>query len=150
MDKKEAKEEILKILDITEKLIPHSVSINENWEKFELDIWQHGEKVRQLLFQNKTLRSDSDILAKIANISLNRNARNGRQSFIMLLGHVNCKSYARQLIQQMDDNSVNGHIIDSIYKMKAVGFAKEIRPFINHKITWIRNIAKKYLIVYGS
>lgn len=60
------------------------------------------------------------------------------------------RKYGAGLISQLDDNFVYGHIIDTIYKMKASEFIEIIKPYCNDKETWIRNKAKKYVEKYGS
>lgn len=62
----------------------------------------------------------------------------------MLLGYKFCSEYAPSLIRQIDDKFVHGHIILTVLKMQAPGFVKIIQPFTKHKLTWIRNDAKKY------
>jgi len=156
----EVKQEILAIIKEVESLTPKELEADlppidgfpdvPNWHKYEHAIWGLGEKVRQLLFKHKALRKDKDIIKKILQISLDPNSKRGRQSFILLLGNINCKPFANQLITQINDKSVDGQVIDSIYKMKASGYSEIISPYCHNKKTWIRNIAKKYIEKFGN
>ena len=147
-------DEILKIIQETKVLIPEvfldnleidSMSNQPKWYPFESQIWKNGERIRQLFLTDKKLRNKESVFDKLFEIATNRNAKRGRQSFIMLFGSVIHSKYSSQLKKQIDHNSVDGQIIDTIYKMKVTEFTKEIKPFTNHDFTWIRNIAKKYI-----
>ena len=111
---------------------------------YELQRWDIGEQIRQLLVENPSLRKDPELQEAFLRISLNRNATQGRQSFIMLLGYTCCRSHAAKLISQLDDEGVVGHVISTITKMRTRDFMEQIRPFQEHKRTWIRNEAKRY------
>ena len=68
----------------------------------------------------------------------------------MLFGYKHCSEYADLLVKQIDDNSVNGHIIEGLNKMKVGQFVSLVEPYKTNKITWIRNQAKKYIEEYGT
>lgn len=157
MEQESAEEKILKLIQETQSVIPemflenleiNSVSKQPEWYPFEHQIWKNGEEIRQLLLKDKKLRNKENLFDQLFEIATNRNAKRGRQSFVMLLGSVQHSKYSSKLIKQIDDDNVNGHIIDTIYKMKVDGFTEQIKPFTSHKITWIRNIAKKYIHKY--
>jgi len=78
-------------------------------------------------------------------IALNKNAKRGRQSFIMLFGYVQFSEYAEPLIQQIDNDFVQLHILDTIYKMRAEGFSNIISNYVDSKNNGVKNISKKYL-----
>jgi hypothetical protein len=63
----------------------------------------------------------------------------------MLLGKTKYCEYANALVPLLQDDDVNGHVIDTLYKMRANGYVELITPFLKHRQTWIRNIAKKYV-----
>ena len=63
----------------------------------------------------------------------------------MLLGRKMYCSYAERLVSLIHDEDVDGHVIDTLYKMHAENYVELITPFLHHKRTWIRNIAKKYI-----
>ncbi|WP_299438312.1 hypothetical protein [uncultured Aquimarina sp.] len=154
------KEKILELIKKAESLTPKKVEMDlepidgfpdvPNWHKYESDIWRIGEEIRQIIITKKTLRKDEEINDLIIKFCLNKNSKRGRQSFILLLGYKHLSKYASQLINMINDKFVNGQIIDTVYKMQAVGFEKEIRPFLTDKHIWIRKLAIKYIEKYGT
>ncbi len=120
-----------------------------NWHDYEHNIWAIGEQIRQVLYSKKSLKKDKEINDLIIEFCLNRNSKRGRQSFVLLLGYKHLSNYALKLINIINDKYVDGHVIDTIYKMQAKGYEKEIKPFATHKITWIRKTAIKYLEKYS-
>ena len=117
------------------------------WYDFEHKIWNTGEEIRQLLSVSKKAFNDNQI-DRIINICLDKRAKRGRQSFVMLLGRKNYCNYSNALIPLLNDGDVDGHVIDTLYKMHANGYVGLITPFLNHNRTWVRNTAKKYIQKY--
>lgn len=114
------------------------------WYDFEHKIWNIAEEIRQLVFISKKTFNDNQI-DRILTICMDKRAKRGRQSFVMLLGRKKYCDYAEVLIPLLNDGDVDGHIIDTLYKMQVSGYVMLITPFLNHKRTWIRNTAKKYV-----
>lgn len=114
------------------------------WHDFEGKIWDMGEQIRQLVFTSKAY-FNNDQINRILHICLDKRAKRGRQSFVMLLGKAKYCQFAHALIPLLEDEDVNGHVIDTLYKMRAGGYVSLITPFLKHKRTWIRNTAKKYV-----
>lgn len=114
------------------------------WHDFELKLWAIGEEIRQAVSSYKHAFNDRQI-ERILHVCLDKRAKRGRQSFIMLLGRKQYCNYSNVLIPLLDDGDVNGHVIDTLYKMQADGYGAFITPFLNHRQTWIRNAAKKYI-----
>ena len=160
MNKTIYKAEILdkaeKLVLRAEKLIPKILEPNllpmnlfpdvPEWHDFEHKIWRLGEDLRELIKINPMLRKEDKLLQRILKISINRNAKRGRQSFIMLFDRKDLSNFAKYLVSELDDEFVNGQVIITIQKMHAAGFESEVKPFTEHKHAWIRNAAKKYLI----
>ena len=119
-----------------------------DWYKFEHQLWDVGEEIRQFLLVNKNKLNDNQI-ERIIEICLNKKAKRGRQSFVMLLKKKIYHSYASRLVTLLDDDDVDGHVIDSLYKMGASEYVELIRPFLTHKQTWIKNEAKRYIKKYN-
>ena len=146
--------EINDLLAETEATIPREMATDlpymkqfpdvHEWHDFELKIWDMGEKIRQLIFSSKAT-FDQGQIRRIVDICLDKRAKRGRQSFVMLLGKAKYCEYAHALIPLLEDEDVNGHVIDTLYKMRANGYVSLITPFLKHKRTWIRNTAKKYV-----
>ena len=120
------------------------------WYAFEHEIWAQGEELRQALANTPKLRRDPDIQAAILAVACNRNAKRGRQSFIMLLGYTCCAPHAAVVAEHLDDDCVAGHVIDTLLKMKCETFVVDVAPFVNHEVAWIRNTAKRYVARYGN
>jgi len=154
----EEKTKIVELIKKAKQLIPEEYQANlpplklipniPEWHNYEYNIWNIGEKIRQIININKKLRKD--IYRSLLEIALHKNAKRGRQSFIMLFGYVQFSEYAEPLIQQIDDDFVQLHILDTIYKMRAEGFSNIISNYINSKNTGVRNTAKKYLLKFAS
>lgn len=158
MYKEEGKLKVLKLLHETENLIPDNLVPNldsldgfpdiPQWHQFESEIWKNGETIRQIVKENKSFLKDNNIIEGILSIALNRNAKRGRQSFIMLLWNKSSARFADELVNQLDDEFVNGHIIEGLNKMKVADYVTQVRPFCKVKITWIRKQANKYINLY--
>jgi hypothetical protein len=160
MSKEEPKLKIKQLIAQAEGLIPETLQDNlpdianipgvPEWHNYERKIWELGELIRQELAVHKNLRKDKELMDLFLRISLNRNAKRGRQSFIILFWNKHCREYAPQLITQIQDEFVCGHIIEGLNKMHAEGFSEMIREFTQCKVSWIRNQAKKYLATHAK
>ena len=112
------------------------------WYMFEHEIWDIGEEIRQLVVKHKKKFTEEQI-TRIISICLDRRAKRGRESFVMLLNKKAYCDYSERIISLLSDDDVEGHVIYSLYRMQAGEYVEEIKPFVNHKRTWIRNEAKK-------
>lgn len=158
MNKQETKHAILKKIKEAESLVPQNIEPDlpptqllpniPEWHSYEHKIWKLGEDIRQLFLLYPSLKSDKEIHLQILDICLNPNSKRGRQSFIMLLGYKQFSDYAEVLITQVNDEFVTGHILDTILKMKVSGYGRIMENYINYNITWIRNVAKRYLKIF--
>ncbi len=160
MDRTQSRQKIAELLQDSKKLIPDTLVPNldpiqgfpdvPDWHQFEHDIWRNGEIIRQMLKVHRSLYKDKLLMEDIVSICLNRNAKRGRQSFIMLLWNKFGLPFADKLVEHLDDKSVDGHIVEGLNKMKAPGYSSKIQPFCLHKTTWIRKQAQKYIEKYGN
>ena len=145
MSKDEIKYEINKVLDqLSDKSLQEILYLLKGAQVKNSGSIFKPEAINQILLDDK------ELLKKILEISLNRNSKRGRQPFIMLLGNTNCKAFSEDIISQLNDKFVYGHVIDSIYKMRVNKYVKEIVQFCSDETTWIRNTAKKYIEKYGQ
>lgn len=154
MDRKSFDYEINKLLDKAENLIPNDELPNlpymelapdvHDWYKFEHEIWTIGENIRQLISQNSK-KLNSVHVERIIKICLDKKAKRGRQSFVMLLAKRMYTDHAERIVCLLNDNDVDGHVINTLYKMQASNYVHLIEPFLNHNCTWIRNEAKRYV-----
>ena len=107
-----------------------------------------GEEIRQLVLsaRKELNKEQSDRVCKIC---LDIKAKRGRRSFVMLLGKKRYVIYAESLVSLLPDEDIDGHIISALNKMRASQYSTQILPYASHKITWIRNEAKRYIQKYG-
>jgi len=109
-----------------------------------MELWNTGEQIRLFLTENDR-KMNAAQLDRIIRICLDKKAKRGRQSFVMLLGRKKYGSLANTIVSSLDDPDVDGHVIETLYKMGAGQYPDLIRPYLNHKKAWIRNGAKRYL-----
>ena len=124
------------------------MAVAYDWHPWEMALWNIGEQIRQFTIQHKK-SLNTDQAHAIVDICLDPSAGKGRQSFVLLLGKTVYSPLAGQLSSLLSDADVCGHVINTLYKMKASGYAGQIRPFENHEQTWIRKEAKRYLEKYS-
>ena len=84
----------------------------------------------------------------IISFCLDKKAKRGRQGFVMLLGKKIYCSCAELIVSLLNDDDVDGQVIDTLYKMGANSYADLIEPFLSHNRTWIKNEAKRYIQKY--
>ncbi|MDT8069153.1 MAG: hypothetical protein ROO76_13390 [Terriglobia bacterium] len=94
--------------------------------------------------KNPKLRKP-EIFGKLAEVACCRNLRRGRQSFIIAMGYTSARQYAAGLVPMLSDVDVDGQVLHTLLKMKAPGFASDVRPLQKSDKTWIRRLANKYL-----
>ena len=137
------------------KKFPPDLPVNRlsrqpEWYPFEHSVWETGEHIRHAFLKTRSLRKQTEILDAIVKCALARNLRRGRQSFVMLLGHVAAQPYADAIAPLCADPDVAGHAIDTLIKMRAPGYARHVRPLLSAQHAWIRNKARTYLERYGA
>ena len=120
------------------------------WYSFEHEAWPIGESIRRAFVENPRLKKKDAVLAKVAEVATCRNLRRGRQSFIMALGFVGALRYAEALAPFLSDQDVDGQVLDTLIKMKASGFSREVNSLLQSDKAWIRRLAKKYVDRYSS
>ena len=158
MDRLDFDNQLDKILSEAESLIPNEKLPDlpfipeapdvHDYHRYELDLWDKGEEIRQLIFDSKKKPNQYQI-KRICNICTNPFAGRGRQSFVVLLGKKCYAEYAPIIAPFLSDDDIDGHVIDTLYKMRTPDYVSQIQPFTKHKRTWIRNIAKKYINKYS-
>ena len=121
-----------------------------DWYPFEGEIWRIGESIRQLMNEQPKLRGDRELLSGFLRIARDPRGKRGRQSFVLLFAYKPCAPFASELIEEIEDPNVCGHVIDALLKMKVPGFVDRIQPFASHTRTWIRNKAKQYCARYRA
>ena len=154
MDRKTFDSKIDSLLENAEQKIPNEdlptlppmeylPNISE-WHTFEHELWDIGATIRQTIHdEQKNLNAEQ--AERVCKICLNPNAKRGRQSFVMLLGRKKYFSYADRLVNLLQDVDVSGHVLDSLYKMRALQYCEEVKPLLNSEYAWICNLAKRYI-----
>ena len=115
------------------------------WHGFEHKLWALGEQVWQIINEKPALRNDRAIYSQLFVLAKNRAGMRGRQSWILLFAYKTCAGWALELASLLPDPDIDGHIVSSLYKMKATGFSDRVLPFRDSEITWIRKEATRYL-----
>ena len=115
-----------------------------DWYDFEGKLWSKGEDIRQLILsEHKDLNAEQ--IDRVCKICADTRAKRGRQSFVMLLGKKRFSNYADRMATLLPDDDIDGHVINTLYKMGASQFTEQIKPYTAHTVTWIRNEAKRYI-----
>lgn len=128
--------------------LPYREGIDPGWYDFELKLWAKGEELRQFLSSSRRGLREDQILAVLA-LCRNVNAKRGRQSFLMLLGRRGYAAHGQAVAALLSDPHLTGHAIDTLYKMGVSGYCREVEPFLDHPMTWVRNSAKRYLLKFS-
>ena len=154
MDRDDFNSAINSLLDDAESIIPNEdlpqlpfmkdAPDVHDWYDFEHRLWEKGEEIRELIVkEHKELNNEQS--NRVCSICLNKNAKRGRQSFVLLLGKKRYIEYASQIADLLSDDDVDGHAIDTLYKMGTTEYQELIKPFLNHNRSWIRDEAKRYI-----
>lgn len=148
------RQEILRLISEAEALVParlepdlppgKSTAGEPDWHPFEHEVWQIGERIRQLLNACKVLRCDHRLHEAIVRMCQNRAAKRGRQSFILLLGYSCCDYLAYAISSELGDSGVQGHVVHTLLKMRVAGFFTRVEPLTRSRFAWIRNKANTY------
>jgi hypothetical protein len=76
--------------------------------------------------RNPRLKKRENMLAKVAEVATCRNLRRGRHSFIMAVGFVSARHYSERLVAFLNDPDVDGQVLDTLIKMKAPSYTREV------------------------
>lgn len=120
------------------------------WYPFELQAWQIGESIRQVLARNRKLRADPGVQSMLLRVIHQRNLRRGRQSFVFGLGYKCAQPHAPHIVAFLKDPDIQGQVLDSLIKMRASGFTDQVTPLLEARYMWIRALARKYLRMLGT
>jgi hypothetical protein len=120
------------------------------WYPFETACWKLGEVIRQKLLRSPRLRGDPRVVSAILEVIEQRSLRRGRQSFVMLLGAVKFAHTAPRVARLAGDPDIDGHVVDTLLKMRVPGYVEVIEPHLSSKFAWIRRKAKTYVERYAA
>ena len=116
-----------------------------DWYPFERAAWAMGEHIRHAFLNKPSLRSQPEVLKAIVKVIAQTHLRRGRQSFVMLLGTVKAAHLAPQIALFLSDTDIEGHVVDTLTKMRAGGYSVHVKKHLGSKYAWIRNKAKRYV-----
>jgi len=86
---------------------------------------------------------DKDSLPKLLKIVQEKEHGTSRQMIVLGLGYYKEDEVKKVLVKLLDDDDVAGHAVSALRRIGDPKMAKYIEPFTTHKMTWIRNEAKK-------
>ena len=121
-----------------------------DWRTHEHSIWALGEEARQALATSPSLRGDLELYGRIAQLTANRAAGRGRQSWVMLFGYVTCAPFAPAIAELLDDADVAGHAIQALTGARVPDHVDRVRPLLDDSAAWIRRAARRYVARYES
>ncbi|WP_181874015.1 hypothetical protein [Tsukamurella tyrosinosolvens] len=121
-----------------------------DWHTHEHSIWALGEDARRALATSPSLRGDLEIYGRIAQLTANRAAGRGRQSWVMLFGYVACAPFAPAIAELLDDADVAGHAIQALTVTRVPDHVDRVRPLLNDGAAWIRRAARRYVDQHES
>ena len=120
------------------------------WQEFERATWGIGERIRQTLLVNPKFKKNPDLIQAVLEVIQDRNLRRGRESFVMLLGFTGAAKHAPLVASFASDPDIEGHVVDTLLRMRAPGFAREVSGLTNHQHAWIRRLARRYMERYPA
>lgn len=84
-----------------------------------------------------------EYIEEMKQLVLDRNHGASRQMMVSALGKSKDESVVPVLIKLLDDNDVVGHALGALAKFKSPELKPYFERFLDHKTTYIRNIAKR-------
>jgi hypothetical protein len=155
----QTKKDILKLVQEANSIIPNAIVPHlefmdgypdvPKWHDFEQRVWAIGEKIRLIMNSKPKLRSDKELQDRFVEIVKNRNAKRGRQSFILLLAYRVCASYSAALLSELNDPFVDGQVIYTWRKMQKSLYVQNVSHYLNDSRKWVRDEATKYVNKYN-
>ena len=101
------------------------------------NLWEYGD----LLYKIGNFNYLHDYLELVKDKSLGSD----RQMLLLLLGKSKNKTVIPVLIELLSDNSVCGHALDALSNFSGNEIEESMLKYSKSDITWVRNIAKRYL-----
>ena len=101
------------------------------------NLWEYGD----LLYKIGNFNYLHDYLELVKDKSLGSD----RQMLLLMLGKSKNKTVIPVLIELLSDNSVCGHALDALSNFSGNEIEESMLKYSKSDITWVRNIAKRYL-----
>ncbi|WP_067839710.1 hypothetical protein [Nocardia lijiangensis] len=87
--------------------------------------------------------ADSAYFDQLAAIATNREFGADRQMVISWLAKSRHPNAAALALSQLDDETVQGHVLDALARLRAQGVREQIEPFLTSKNKWHRRSAER-------
>ncbi|WP_054815488.1 hypothetical protein [Nocardia arizonensis] len=82
---------------------------------------------------------------QLAEIATNREFGDDRQMVISWLAKSRSPAAATVAISQLDDETVCGHVLDALARLRAQGVREQIEPFLTSKNKWYKRSAERII-----
>ncbi|MEV0296068.1 HEAT repeat domain-containing protein [Nocardia sp. NPDC050710] len=89
--------------------------------------------------------ADDSYFGDMAKIAGNRELGGDRQMVVNWFGKSQKPEAATVVLSQLDDESVLGHALDALSKLRAQGVRDQVEPFLRSKNKWHRRSAERIL-----
>lgn len=103
----------------------------------------HNVLYKWTIGNSLSIIADPDSLPELLKIVLEKEHGIARQMIVDGLHVFKSDEVKEVLISLLNDEDVVGHAVSALSKMKDKNLIPYIEPFQTHKVTWIRNEAKK-------
>lgn len=119
-----------------DKLVELVLEVFET-EPYPSNLWEYGA----LLYNIKNHK----YLSRYIKIIENKSYGTARQMIVLLVGKSKREEVIPVLKSLLNDPDVYGHALDALTNFSGEDIEDIMMQYINHKVTWVRNTAKKYL-----
>lgn len=110
------------------------------------EFWESNDKLYKWAIGNSLeLIRDKSSLPELVKIASEKVHGFTRQMVVIAIGRLGGQKEVPLLIELLQDEDVHGHAIDAIGRLKDPTLIPYLEPFVSHKMTWIRNEAKKVI-----
>lgn len=106
------------------------------------NLWEYGD----LLFSMKKYK----YLSQYIEIIQNKSYGHARQMVVLLVGKSKKEEVIPILKDLLNDPDVYGHALDALTNFSGEDIETIMMQYVDYKVTWVRNTAKKYLKKNGK
>lgn len=112
--------------------------------KLYMEMDEYGKGDRWAVGNAIGVIADERYIEEYIKIALDKKNGNSRQMIVYEMGsYKDNEKIKRTLLKLLKDEEVNGHALHALSKFKDKKLIKKLEPFLEHKMTWKRNEAKK-------
>ncbi|GGK40608.1 HEAT repeat domain-containing protein [Nocardia camponoti] len=92
-----------------------------------------------------SIPAGKEYFAELAAIARDRGFGTDRQMVVNWLGKSRHPDAAAVALAQLDDESVQGHALDALSKLRAQGVSERVEPFLTSEFPWFRRSAERVI-----